>query len=142
MRCVVMMGKPQRRAIGSASKAGALLGRGARWQRRKAHFRLADMRIGTGIADLMVDTAGHRTHRGGGRFQELLICVIMRHEALAGGGLADRRLCQVNPKAALVIFGHCRAFNLVTFIQEAHPEGQCHIVEDQGVFRPGDDGSW
>ena len=132
------MRQPQGGTISSTAQAGPLLRRGARGQGWQTHVRLADMCVGTCIADLMFDTASQRPHGRGRRFQEQVIGIIIRHgNSLAVTRLADWRFGQVNAKTPLVIFRHGGALNLITFIQKAQPECCCDITENLRVFSPG-----
>ena len=134
-----MMRQPQRGAIRSATQAGPLLCRGTRRQGWQTHIRLADMGVGAGIADLVLDPAGKRAHRRRGRFQELLVLIAVRHTVrLPGAGLTDWCFGKIDAETTLVIFSHCRTLDLVAFVQEAQPEGRGHIAENHAVFGPSD----
>ena len=75
----VVMCKPQRRRIGGAPQAGALLGGGARRQGREAHLGLADMAVGPGESHLVVDPAADGAKRCCRGFEKLLKRVMIAH---------------------------------------------------------------
>ena len=58
------MRQPERGGVGGTTQACTLLCRGTRWQGRKTDIVLSDMRIGASIADLMLNPASNRAHRG------------------------------------------------------------------------------
>src|SRR5271165_5448334 len=48
---------------------------------------------------------------------------------------------QLLPEAALIEFGHQRAFELVALVEEGEAKGEADVPEDLGVLDPGDDGA-
>src|SRR5215831_1293991 len=63
-------------------------------------------------------------------------------EAKSGQSDVHRGLRQFDPEATLIELCNDRPFEFVALVQEGESKRKTDIVEDFGIFRPGDHGAW
>src|SRR5580692_10068748 len=75
---------------------------------------------------------GHWIPAFAGMTKDQLTPVVALHQSRIDAGFR-----QLGAEAALVVFGDGRAFHLVAFVEEGHPETKGQIAEYAGVLGPG-----